>query len=295
MAKGQGILYLCPTPIGNLEDITLRALRILKEVDIVAAEDTRVTIKLLNHYDIKARQMSYHEHNERSKGPEIIEHIKAGKDVAVVTDAGTPGLSDPGADLVRLAVEAGIRVVPLPGAAAAVCALVASGLNTDRFVFEGFLPRRSRERRQVLDQLTSEPRTIILYESPHRVQKTLGELQNLLGNRRIALAREMTKLHEEIFRGTIAEALKAFEANKPRGELVLVIEGIDTGSDTALPAMDPKTLQALLNEKMKEAMDQGIQKKQAMKRAAEELGISRNEAYKLTMEDKPMAKDHPNA
>lgn len=288
MQKEKGVLYLCPTPIGNLEDITLRALKILKQVDIIAAEDTRVTIKLLNHYDIKARQISYHEHNEHTRGQEIIEMLKAGEDVAVVTDAGTPGLSDPGAYLVKLAVEAGIRVVPLPGAAAAVCALVASGLSTDRFVFEGFLPRRSRDRKNLLDQLTSESRTIILYESPHRIQRILEELYDHLGDRRMALAREMTKLHEDFLRGTISEVLEAFKVNKPRGELVLVIEGAtDVPEMMASPAKDRATLQAELNKKMQEAMDQGLQKKPALKRAAEELGLSRNEAYKLMIGGKP--------
>lgn len=202
--------------------------------------------------------------------------------MAVVTDAGTPGLSDPGAYLVKLAVEAGIRVVPLPGAAAAVCALVASGLSTDRFVFEGFLPRRSRDRKNLLDQLTSESRTIILYESPHRIQRILEELYDHLGDRRMALAREMTKLHEDFLRGTISEVLDAFKVNKPRGELVLVIEGAtDVPEMMASPAKDRATLQAELNKKMQEALDQGLQKKPALKRAAEELGLSRNEAYKL--------------
>jgi len=209
-----GTLYLCPTPIGNLEDITLRALKILKRVDFIAAEDTRVTVKLLNHYEIKTPLISYHEHNQRQKGPEIIQLLLNGKNVALVTDAGTPGISDPGEDLVKLAVAEEIPVVPLPGAVAAICALVASGLSTERFVFEGFLPRKPKDRNQRLRLIATEPRTIVFYEAPHRILKTLEYLREALGNRKISVAREITKLHEEFFRGTIEQGLSPYNCVK---------------------------------------------------------------------------------
>jgi 16S rRNA (cytidine1402-2'-O)-methyltransferase len=282
MDSREGTLYLCPTPIGNLEDITLRALRILKEVDIIAAEDTRVTAKLLNHYEIKARQMSYHEHNEKTRGQELIELLKEGKDVAVVTDAGTPGISDPGAHLVKLAIEKGIPVVPLPGASAVICALVASGLSTERFAFEGFLPRRSRERRELLAKLAREERTIVLYESPHRIQRTLKDLYQCLGDRPMVLAREITKLHESFHRGTIGEILEVAESQALRGEMVLVIGG---ASPDASATSDPEEVKSKFKAKMNEMLAEGMGKKQALKAAAEELGISRNEAYKLMIDN----------
>lgn len=283
MEKEPGTLYLCPTPIGNLEDITLRALRILKEADIIAAEDTRVTVKLLNHYDIKTRQISCHEHNENTRGPELIELIKAGKDVAVVTDAGTPGISDPGARLAELAIKEKIRVVPMPGASAAICALVASGLGTERFAFEGFLPGKNKERKALLEELAPEKRTIILYESPHRIMKTLKDILDHLGDRQMTLAREMTKLHEEFYRGTVSGALKAFEEDKPRGEMVLVIKG--ASESVKKNARDKDMLAAKFHDKMKELTELGLHKNEALKTAAGELGIPRNEAYRLMLED----------
>lgn len=298
----KGTLYLCPTPIGNLEDITLRAIRVLKEVDFIAAEDTRVTRKLLNHYDIKTPLVSYHEHNKREKGPEIISLLEEGKNIALVTDAGTPGISDPGEDLVRLAVEAGIAVEPLPGAAAAICALVASGISTGRFVFEGFLPRKKKERTERLKELSAETRTIVLYEAPHRLLKTLKDLGQALGDRSIAIAREMTKVHEEFFRGTVTDAVARFTRTPPRGELVMVIEGrkddvetntvtfpTDTASHPENPenkspagtGLDRKDIKIYLREKLEYYTSMGYSRKEALKKTAAEAGISRNEAYDI--------------
>ena len=290
MQEKRGTLYLCPTPIGNLEDITFRALKILKQVDFIAAEDTRVTMKLLNHYEIKTPLISYHEHNQKQRGPEIIQLLLKGKNVALVTDAGTPGISDPGEDLVKLAVAEGIAVAPLPGAVAAICALVASGLSTERFVFEGFLPRKPKERKQRLMQLAAEPRTVILYEAPHRLLKSLEYLKETLGNRRITVAREITKLHEEFFRGTIEQAIEKFENTQPRGEIILVIEGLDELLENAKTKIvsqqntqNPEEIKQKLESIMNDYMAQGMSKKAAMKKAAEELGISRNEAYALLL------------
>ena len=290
MQEKRGTLYLCPTPIGNLEDITFRALKILKQVDFIAAEDTRVTMKLLNHYEIKTPLISYHEHNQKQRGPEIIQLLLKGKNVALVTDAGTPGISDPGEDLVKLAVAEGIAVAPLPGAVAAICALVASGLSTERFVFEGFLPRKPKERKQRLMQLAAEPRTVILYEAPHRLLKSLEYLKETLGNRRITVAREITKLHEEFFRGTIEQAIEKFENTQPRGEIILVIEGLDELLENAKTKIvsqqntqNPEEIKQKLESIMNDYMAQGMSKKAAMKKAAEELSISRNEAYALLL------------
>jgi len=290
LQEKRGTLYLCPTPIGNLEDITFRALKILKQVDFIAAEDTRVTMKLLNHYEIKTPLISYHEHNQKQRGPEIIQLLLKGKNVALVTDAGTPGISDPGEDLVKLAVAEGIAVAPLPGAVAAICALVASGLSTERFVFEGFLPRKPKERKQRLMQLAAEPRTVILYEAPHRLLKSLEYLKETLGNRRITVAREITKLHEEFFRGTIEQAIEKFENTQPRGEIILVIEGLDELLENAKTKIvsqqntqNPEEIKQKLESIMNDYMAQGMSKKAAMKKAAEELSISRNEAYALLL------------
>ncbi|ADL06820.1 16S rRNA (cytidine(1402)-2'-O)-methyltransferase [Thermosediminibacter oceani] len=280
--KEPGILYLCPTPIGNLEDITLRVLRVLKEVDYIAAEDTRVTRKLLNHYDIKTPLTSYREHNRAKKGDEIITDLLAGKSVALVSDAGTPGISDPGEDLVKKAVEAGIRVVPLPGPSAVICAVAASGLSTGKFVFEGFLPQKSTERQKRLAELKEEERTIVIYEAPHRLLKALSDIREILGNRRITVAREMTKVHEEFFRGSIEEAIIRYQSAPPRGEIVLVLEGssCDKGETGGLDLEDEGSRRLLL-EKIKTYMSRGMDKKQALKTAAKELGVPKREAYKL--------------
>jgi len=220
-----GVLYVVSTPIGNLEDITLRALNVLKEVDLVAAEDTRHTGLLLKHYGIKKRLESYHDFNKERKAPALIEELKSGKSVAVTSDAGTPGISDPCYLLVKLAIQEKIKVVPIPGASAFLSALVVSGLPTDRFAFEGFLPAKSGKRRKKLEELQQEKRTLIFYESPHRLLKTLQDISEIFGERRIVVARELTKKFEEIKRGTSSEIREYFEKSKVRGELVLVIEG----------------------------------------------------------------------
>lgn len=281
----KGVLYLCPTPIGNLDDITFRALNVLKEVDLIAAEDTRVTIKLLNHFEIKTPLTSYHEHNKISKGPKLINMLNEGKSIALVTDAGTPALSDPGEDLVQDAIKEKIKVVPLPGAAAAVCALVASGLSTRRFAFEGFLPSKQKEKNEFLTKIAKDERTLIFYEAPHRIVKTLKTLFDIFGNRKIVIAREMTKVHEEFMRGTIEEIIERFEASPPKGEMVLVVEGFTPCKN--LPEStkaDEDELKASLQSIIKEEMSKGFTKNQALKRAAKQVGVSRNEAYEILIE-----------
>lgn len=285
----KGKLYLCPTPIGNLEDITLRALKVLEKVDLVAAEDTRVTIKLLNHFEIKTPLMSYHEHNKKTQGAKLVELLLEGKNIALVSDAGTPGLSDPGEDLVRESVKAGIKVVPLPGAAAAICALVSSGLSTKRFVFEGFLPQKARDRKERISELVLESRTVVFYEAPHRIMKTLKDLKEALGNRQIVLAREMTKIHEEFLRGSIEDIIKIFESKRPRGEMVIVMEGAhskeESHNNSPGKSLSQKELIDELQKNLQEKLDKGLSKKLALRESAEELGISRNEAYKLLIND----------
>ena len=221
-----GTLYLCATPIGNLEDMTFRAVRVLGEVDLIAAEDTRNSIKLLNHFEIRTPMTSYHEYNKYEKGRRLVEKLLEGKDIALITDAGTPGISDPGEELVRMCCEAGIRVTALPGAAACITALTISGLPTRRFAFEAFLPSDKKEREAVLEELARETRTIILYEAPHRLQKTLRLLAERLGERRAAVCRELTKKHETVFQATLPETAAYYEVNEPKGECVLVIEGL---------------------------------------------------------------------
>ena len=221
----QGKLYLCATPIGNLEDITLRVLRTLQEVDLIAAEDTRNSIKLLNHFDIKTPMTSYHEFNKIEKAHQLVEKMQSGTNIALITDAGTPGISDPGEELVKIAYEAGIEVTSLPGAAACITALTLSGLSTRRFAFEAFLPKDKKERKRVLEELKDETRTIIIYEAPHHLIKTLEELEKELDNRKITLCRELTKKYEEAHRTTIHEVLDYYKDKEHRGEYVLVLEG----------------------------------------------------------------------
>ena len=220
-----GTLYLCATPIGNLEDITFRVLRVLREADLIAAEDTRNSIRLLNYFEIETPMTSYHEYNKFDKGRVLIEKLLEGKDIALITDAGTPGISDPGEELVRMCYEEGITVTAVPGASACVSALTISGLPTRRFAFEAFLPMDKKERREVLQELVDETRTIIIYEAPHKLVKTLKDLKETLGNRRITLCRELTKKHETAFRTTIDQLIACYENEKPLGECVLVIEG----------------------------------------------------------------------
>lgn len=278
----QGTLYLCATPIGNLEDITFRVLRILKEVDVIAAEDTRNSIKLLNHFEIHTPMTSYHEYNKFDKGRELVEQLRAGKNIALITDAGMPGISDPGEELVKMCAEAGITVTVLPGACACVTALTLSGLGTRRFAFEAFLPSDKKERQNVLEELKRETRTMIIYEAPHRLLKTLGELRDTLGNRRISVCRELTKKHETIFRTDLEAAIRHYEAEAPRGECVLVIEGrsreeMEKEKQAAWEQMTIAEHVALYEQ-------QGIQHKEAMRLAAKDRGVSKRDIYQALLE-----------
>lgn len=276
-----GKLYLCATPIGNLEDITYRVLRTLKEVDLIAAEDTRNSIKLLNHFEIKTPMTSYHEYNKIDKAYQLVEQMREGKNIALITDAGTPGISDPGEDLVRICYEEGIEVTSLPGAAACITALTMSGLKTRRFAFEAFLPREKKERSLVLEQLKNETRTIILYEAPHHLVKTLEELYEVLGNRKIAVCRELTKRYEEKKSATISEMLEWYQENEPRGEYVLVIEG---KSFEEIAEEEKKTWETMtLEEHMAIYENQGIARKEAMKLVAKDRGISKRDVYQALL------------
>lgn len=277
----KGKLYLVATPIGNLEDVTLRALRILKEVDIIAAEDTRQTIKLLNHFSIKNSLTSYYEHNKIEKGNYLIEQLISGKNVAIVSDAGSPGISDPGEDLVRLAIKNEIDVTMVPGATAAIMGLVLSGMNTGRFVFEGFLPINKRARKERLRKTKNETRTIVYYEAPHKLFQTLNDLYGEFGNRNIALARELTKKFEEIVRLTLSEAINKYSSETPKGEFVLIVEGIN---EKEQQEEEKKSWAEIdLFEHMNIYLSQGISKKDAMKKVAEDRGISKREVYNDTI------------
>ncbi|NLM96055.1 MAG: 16S rRNA (cytidine(1402)-2'-O)-methyltransferase [Halanaerobiaceae bacterium] len=271
----KGTLYVCGTPIGNLEDMTFRAIKVLEGVDLIAAEDTRRTIKLLNYFRINNRIESYHEHNESKKAKGLIKLLKEGKAIALVSDAGMPGISDPGQILIRHAIEEGIEVVPVPGPTAAVSALVVSGLDTGKFVFEGFLARKGRERKEQLERIAAEPRTIIIYESPYRLKESLKELQAYINNRKIALVRELTKIHEEKLYGDISSVLSEIGDREIRGEIVIVIEGNKTGpaDNNILDEMDILT-------HVKLYMDQGKSKKEAIKKVAEERAIPKSRVYK---------------
>lgn len=272
-----GKLFLCATPIGNLEDITIRVLETLKQADIIAAEDTRHTLKLLNHYGIKAKLTSYHEHNKYEKTEVLIKELLEGKNIALVTDAGTPAISDPGEELAQAAFEAGIEVTSLPGASALVVALSVSPLSSRRFVFEGFLPSEKKERREILESLKKETRTIVLYEAPHRLRKTLEELEEVLGDRRINLCRELTKVHEDILFSTISELRQYFETNEARGEMVLVIEGADKEQlrEEEVRAWEKMTVE----EHVRFYQDRGYEEKEAMKMAAKDRRVSKREIY----------------
>ncbi len=273
----QGTLYLCATPIGNLKDITERVVDTLKEVDIIAAEDTRNSIKLLNHFGIKTPMTSYHEYNRYDKAKELINKLSEGKDIALITDAGTPGISDPGEVFVRMCNEAGIRVTSLPGACALITALTLSGLKTRRFCFEAFLPYDKRERKEILAELVSETRTIIIYEAPHHLKKTLKDLLESLGDRKIAVCRELTKQFEEVLHFTISEALEYYSVNEPRGEYVLCIEG---RSREEVKQEEQKSWQELsIEEHMKLYESKGMDRKDCMKKVANDRGISKREVY----------------
>lgn len=276
-----GKLYLCATPIGNLEDITYRVLRTLKEVDLIAAEDTRNSIRLLNHFEIKTPMTSYHEYNKIEKAYQLVDKMREGKNIALITDAGTPGISDPGEDLVRICYEEGIEVTSLPGAAACITALTMSGLPTRRFAFEAFLPREKKDRARILEQLKRETRTIILYEAPHHLVKTLEELHEALGNRKMAVCRELTKRYEEKTLTTIADILAQYQEKEPRGEYVLVIEGT---SFAALEEEEKKSWETMtLEEHMAFYEEKGVERKEAMKLVAKDRGISKREVYQALL------------
>ena len=278
-----GTLYLCATPIGNLEDMTYRAVRILKEVDLIAAEDTRNSIKLLNHFDIKTPMTSYHEYNKMEKGHKLIEKLREGTNIALITDAGTPGISDPGEELVKMCYEAGIEVTSLPGPAACITALTLSGLSTRRFAFEAFLPVDKKERQAILGELKEETRTMILYEAPHRLVRTLRELQEVFGgDRKLTVCRELTKKHETAFQTTFEEAVGYYESTEPKGECVLVVEG-KSREQIRQEAVD-KWEEMSLSEHMDYYTDQGIDKKEAMKRVAKDRGMAKRDVYKALLE-----------
>ena len=276
-----GKLYLCATPIGNLEDITFRVLRTLKEVDLIAAEDTRNSIKLLNHYEIKTPMTSYHEFNKIEKAYQLVEKLQEGMNIALITDAGTPGISDPGEELVKIAYEAGIDVTSLPGPAACITALTLSGLSTRRFAFEAFLPKDKKERKRILEGLQKETRTIILYEAPHHLIKTLEELQEALGNRRITLCRELTKKYEEGQRTTIDKVLEYYKDKEPRGEYVLVLEGKtkEEVEEERKKEWEPLSLE----EHMQLYEQKGISHKEAMKLVAKDRGVSKRDIYQALL------------
>lgn len=272
-----GKLFLCATPIGNLEDITLRVLRTLKEADLIAAEDTRNSIRLLNHFEIRTPMTSYHEYNKIEKARTLIEKMQSGMNIALITDAGTPGISDPGEELVRMCYEAGIEVTSLPGPAACVTALTLSGLPTRRFAFEAFLPMEKKERREILGELVNETRTIILYEAPHKLIRTLKDLREVLGNRRMTLCRELTKKHETAFRTTIDDLIAYYENEKPLGECVLVIEGKSRREIREEKAASWEEIS--LEEHMEIYEKQGLSRKDAMKQVAKDRGISKRDVY----------------
>jgi len=273
-----GTLYLAATPIGNLEDMTYRAVRLLSEVDLIAAEDTRHTRHLLTHFDIHTKLTSYHEHNKLEKGPELIAYMKEGHDLICVSDAGLPGICDPGSHLAKLAIDAGIRVTPLPGCNAALSALICSGLDTTLFTFAGFLPRTAKKRDELLAKLRTHEETLIFYEAPHRLKGTLKELLAVLGDRKAVACRELTKKFEEFRRSTLQSLLDYYTENEPRGEFVLVIAGFDASADTdteEIPA-DPAAYCRMLEES-------GMPRKEAMRETAKKLGISRRDVYQAVL------------
>ena len=283
-AKNPGKLYLCATPIGNLEDITLRVLNTLKQVDLIAAEDTRNSIRLLNHFDIKTPMTSYHEYNKIEKAYRLVDKMRAGSNIALITDAGTPGISDPGEELVRICYEEGIEVTSLPGPAACITALTMSGLPTRRFAFEAFLPKEKKERAAILRELKNETRTIILYEAPHRLTKTLEELLEALGDRRLSVCRELTKRYEEKTITTIAESLAYYTENEPRGEYVLVVEGKTLGEVAREEQASWERMS--LEEHMAIYEEKGTPRKEAMRLVARDRGLSRREVYQALLSER---------
>jgi 16S rRNA (cytidine1402-2'-O)-methyltransferase len=275
-----GTLYVVSTPIGNLEDITLRALRILREADLIAAEDTRVTRKLLSHYDIHTPLTSYHQHTREDKEAGLIRKLLDGKSIALVSDAGTPGISDPGADLITGAIAEGIQVTPIPGAGAAISALVVSGLSASRFAFEGFPPRTKSDRREFFASLESERRSIILYEAPGRVVETLQDLHRALGERPVAVARELTKMFEEVYRGTMSGAIGHYKETRPRGEFVIVLGGAATVPSMESAESDSESVRHALQA----ALDSGLSSRDAVHQVAARLKLPRRYVYSLLLE-----------
>ncbi|MGE5657559.1 MAG: 16S rRNA (cytidine(1402)-2'-O)-methyltransferase [Actinomycetota bacterium] len=271
-----GTLYIVGTPIGNLEDMTFRAVRILQTVDLIAAEDTRHTGKLLQHFQVKTPQISYYEHNQHQRLPELLNQLKRGKAIALVTDAGMPGISDPGYELVKACAEENIAIVPIPGASASITALSASGLATDRFIFEGFLPTKGQARQDLLEAFKTESRTIILYEAPHRVRQTLGDFAQILGTeRQIVFARELTKLHEEFWRGTIGEAVTYYANREPQGEFTIVLAGAQLEA--------PLLSEEAIKTELQQLINQGISRSQASRQLAQQTSLSRRQIYQLAL------------
>lgn len=274
----KGILYICPTPIGNLGDITIRALNILKSVDLIAAEDTRHTLKLLNHFEIQKPLISYHEHNKRTKGEVLVNKLLEGENIALVSDAGMPGISDPGADMIKLCIEEGIAFEVLPGATASILALVASGLDTTKFTFEGFLDRDKKKRKERLQRIKREDRTLVFYEAPHRITSTLEDILNIFGNRKAVIGRELTKRYEEFIRGNITELIDYLNINPPKGEMVLLCEGASL-EEEALEEQS-KLEQMTIKEHIILLMENGADKKSAIREVAKLRNISKRDVYK---------------
>jgi len=282
--KDSGILYICGTPIGNLEDITLRSLKILKEVNLIAAEDTRHTLKLLNHYQINTKVTSYYEYNKFKKAPYLVEILKNGQDIALVSDAGMPGISDPGYVLIDLALKNNIKIIPVPGVSALITALVVSGLPTDKFVFEGFLPRKIKERKRYFKSIENEERTIIFYEAPHRLKKALKDMLEILGDRKVVIARELTKLYEEIIRGKLSQVLTEISTKEVKGEITLIVQGgikkkENSGTDFLIK-------ECIIEEYLKKLKNQGYSNKEIIKITQEKLNIPKNLIYKKLLEMK---------
>jgi len=278
-SKQTGTLYLVGTPIGNLKDLTIRALETLQSVDLIAAEDTRHTQKLLNHYAIQKPVTSYYEHNKNSKGPWLLEKLSDGVNIALVSDAGMPGISDPGEDLVKACLQKKIPVTVIPGPSAILTALVASGLDCKGFVFAGFFPRQKKEQKIIFSQLKEEKRTIIFYESPYRLQKTLVQIKEAWGERNCCVARELTKVYEEYIRGTLSEVIAYWEQHTPKGEMTLLIEGARNEKDAAVTAVTAEQIV----QRYHEFLSKGLTKKEALQETADLLGISKREVYRLVM------------
>jgi len=282
--KDSGILYICGTPIGNLEDITLRSLKILKEVNLIAAEDTRHTLKLLNHYQINTKVTSYYEYNKFKKAPYLVEILKNGQDIALVSDAGMPGISDPGYVLIDLALKNNIKIIPVPGVSALITALVVSGLPTDKFVFEGFLPRKIKERKRYFKSIENEERTIIFYEAPHRLKKALKDMLEILGDRKVVIARELTKLYEEIIRGKLSQVLTEISTKEVKGEITLIVQGGIKKKENS--STDFLIKECIIEEYLKKLKNQGYSNKEIIKITQEKLNIPKNLIYKKLLEMK---------